>query len=51
SEIIPKKLRKIAEKRILKLVRHESIGNAIQDYIDEMKEELQEAFDDILDDD
>ena len=51
SEIIPKKLRKIAEKRILKLVREESIGNALQDYIDEMKEELEEAFDDILDDD
>jgi hypothetical protein len=50
-KIISKKLKKIAEKRIIKLVRHESIGNALQDYIDEMKEELQEAFDDILDDD
>ncbi len=51
SKIIPKKLKAIAEKRILKLVRHESIGKTLQDYIDEMKEELEEAFDDILDDD
>ena len=50
-KIISKKLKKIAEKRMIKLVRHESIGNALQDYIDEMKEELQEAFDDILYDD
>jgi len=51
TKIIPKKLRKIAEKRILKLVRHESIGKTLQDYIDQMKEDLQDAFDDILDDD
>lgn len=50
-KIISKKLKKIAEKRIIKLVRQESIGNALQDYIDEMKEELQDTFDDILYDD
>ncbi len=48
--IIPKKLRKKAEKRIREVVKQEFIGNAIEDYIDEMKEELEEAFDDILDD-
>ncbi len=51
KKIIPKKLRKKADKRIREIVKQEFIGNAIQDYIDEMKEELQEAFDDILDDD
>ena len=51
SKIIPKKLRQIAEKRILKLVRHESIGKTLQDYIEEMKEEAQELADDIFDDD
>ncbi len=49
--IIPKKLRKNAEKRIREVVKQEFIGNAIEDYIDEIKEELEEAFDDILDDD
>lgn len=51
SKIIPKKLRNIAEKRILKLVRHESIGKTLQDYIERMKEEAQELADDIFDDD
>jgi len=51
KKIIPKKLRKKADKRIKEIVKQEFIGNTIQDYIDEMKEELQEAFDDILDDD
>ncbi len=49
--IIPKKLRKNAEKRIREVVKQEFIGNAIEDYIDEIKEELEEAFDDSLDDD
>jgi hypothetical protein len=51
SKIIPKKSRKIAETRLINLVRHESIGKALQDYIDEMKEEAQELVDDIFDDD
>jgi len=51
KKIIPKKLRKKADKRIREIVKQEFIGNAIQDYIEELKEELQEAFDDILDDD
>ncbi len=51
SKIIPKKLKKLAKNRIVELVKNESIGNALQDYIDELKEELEDAFDDIMDDD
>ena len=50
-KIIPKKLKKIAEKRIIKLTIHESIGKEIRDYIERLKEEAQEALDDIFDDD
>lgn len=49
-KIIPKKSKKIAESRIKKIVKNEYIGNAIQDYIEELKEQTQEAIDDILDD-
>jgi len=51
SKIIPKKSRQIAEKRILKLVRHESIGKTLQDYIEEIREAAEELVDDIFDDD
>lgn len=50
-KIVPKKLKKKAKNRILELVQHESIGNALQDYIDELKEEMEEALDDAWDDD
>ena len=50
-KIIPKKSKKIAETRIKKIVKNEYIGNAIQDYIEELKVEAQEALEDILDDD
>ena len=50
-KIIPKKSKKIAETRIKKIVKNEYIGNAIQEYIEELKEQAQEALDDILDDD
>jgi hypothetical protein len=50
-KIIPKKSKKIAETRIKTIVKKEYIGNAIQEYIEELKEEAQEAIDDILDDD
>lgn len=50
-KIIPKKSKKIAETRIKRIVKNEYIGNAIQDYIEELKVEAQEALEDILDDD
>lgn len=50
-KIIPKKSKKITETRIKKIVKNEYIGNAIQEYIEELKEQAQEALDDILDDD
>lgn len=49
--IIPKKLKELAEKRIKKLVKQEHIGKTIQEYIEELKEQAQEALDDLLDDD
>lgn len=48
-KIIPKKLKKIAEKRILEVVKHEPIGEKLQDYIEELKEQALEAVDDIFD--
>ncbi|MFX1478405.1 MAG: GPP34 family phosphoprotein [Promethearchaeota archaeon] len=48
-KIIPKKSKKIAEKRIKKMVKNEYIGNAIQDYIEELKEQSEDFIDDVLD--
>ena len=50
-KIIPKKLKKMAQKRIMQVVKNEFLGEKLQDYIDDLKEEAQEALDDIFDDD
>jgi len=50
-KIIPKKSRDTAETRIEKIVRNEYIGNAIQDYIEELKEQSEQMIDDVLDGD
>ncbi|MFX1572335.1 MAG: GPP34 family phosphoprotein [Promethearchaeota archaeon] len=49
SKIIPKKSKKIAETRIKKITKNEYIGNTIQDYIEELKEQSEDFIDDVLD--
>ncbi|MBY8983920.1 MAG: hypothetical protein KGD65_02520 [Candidatus Lokiarchaeota archaeon] len=48
-KIVPKKFKKIAEKRILEVIKNEPIGEKLQDYIEELKEQAQEALDDVFD--
>ncbi|MFX1281686.1 MAG: GPP34 family phosphoprotein [Promethearchaeota archaeon] len=47
-KIIGKKSKRIAETRIRKIIKNEYIGNAIQDYIEELKEQSEEFIDDVL---
>jgi hypothetical protein len=50
-KIIPKKSKEIADTGNKNIVRDEYIGNAIQDYIEELKEQSEEMIDDVLYDD